>query len=98
MAREFGYRTTLAVPLLREGTAVGTINLRRAEAKPFTDQQVALLPTFADQAVIAVQNVRLFTERGARHGALRVSLEQQPATSELLKAIARSTCSLQPAF
>jgi signal transduction histidine kinase len=62
LARELGFRTVLSVPLLREGTAVGTLNLRRVSANPFTDKQVALLKTFADQAVIAVENVRLFKE------------------------------------
>jgi two-component system, NtrC family, sensor kinase len=92
----FGFRTVLATPLLREGVAIGAIAIRRMEVRPFTDSQIKLLETFADQAVIAIENVRLFQELQARNHDLTEALEQQTATSEILRVIASSPTDIQP--
>ena len=96
MTHEVGIRTLLATPLLREGLALGYILIRRLEARPFSEKQVALLKTFADQAVIAIENVRLFKELQERNRALTEALEQQTATSEILRVIASSPTDIQP--
>jgi two-component system, NtrC family, sensor kinase len=98
IARQHGTRAQLSVPLMREGVAIGTISLRRAEARLFTDRQVALLQIFADQAVIAIENVRLFKELRASNSELKTALDKQTATSDILRVISRSQTDVQPVF
>ena len=97
-ALRLGHRTILAVPLLRENEAIGALAIRRTEVKPFTNKQIELVTTFADQAVIAIENARLFDEVQARTRELSESLEQQTATSEVLKVISSSPGELEPVF
>jgi signal transduction histidine kinase len=98
LAQRFGYRTVLATPLLREGVAIGAIVIRRLDVRPFTDNQIRLLETFASQAVIAIENARLFEAAQARTRELSEALEQQTATSHVLQVISSSPGELQPVF
>jgi GAF domain-containing protein/anti-sigma regulatory factor (Ser/Thr protein kinase) len=104
-ATQYGVESTLAVPLLRNDVALGVIRISRTEIRPFADKQIALLQTFADQAVIAIENVRLFTELQeknqaltAAHAQVTEALEQQTATSEILTVISQSPTDERPVF
>src|SRR5262245_59083958 len=92
------WRAGLAVPMLKDGKPVGAISVAKAEPVPFSERQIQLLTTFADQAVIAIENVRLFEAEQQRTRELTESLEQQTATSEVLRVISSSPGELGPVF
>jgi signal transduction histidine kinase len=98
LADTVGWRSCLSVPMLREGTAIGAIAVARAHASPFSDTQIKLLQTFADQAVIAIENVRLFKELEARNSDLTTALDRQTATSEILRVISQAQTNAQLVF
>jgi signal transduction histidine kinase/CheY-like chemotaxis protein len=98
IADTVGYRSVLFVPMLREGKPIGTVGVSRAERGMFSDRQVSMLQTFADQAVIAIENTRLFNELESRNRDLTESLEQQTATSEILRVISQSKTEVEPVF
>jgi GAF domain-containing protein len=98
VVRDAGWRTILVVPLVREAVALGVISIRRTEVRPFTDKEIALLQTFADQAVIAIENVRLFKELQTSNRELTTALDTQTATSDILGVISRSQTDVQPVF
>ena len=91
----YGHRTILTMPIMRAGEAIGLISVRRTEVRPFAERQVQLLQTFADQAVIAIENARLFEAEQASKRELQESLQQQTATAEVLKVISRAAFDLK---
>src|SRR5262245_21348274 len=95
IAQRYGHRTALGIPLMRDGSAIGCILLRHTVIRPFTDRQIDLLETFADQAVIAIENTRLFEAEQASKRELQEALEQQTATADVLKVISRSALDVQ---
>src|SRR5262245_25181927 len=92
------FRSVLAVPMLRDGVPIGAVTVNRVRSGPFSERQIELLKTFADQAVIAVENVRLFKELEVRNRDLTETLEQQTATAEILRVIPSSPTDVQPVF
>src|SRR5262249_9021533 len=98
LARRLGHRTILTAPLIHAGKAIGAITIRRTEVRSFTDRQIELLKTFADQAVIAIENTRLFEAEQARTRELTEALAHQTATTEILNVISRSPTQVTPVF
>jgi len=98
VARQFGARSHVSIPLLHQGRAIGAIGISRRTLGPFSDRQIALLQTFAEQAVIAIENARQFREQEASNRDLTEALEQQTATSEILRVISSSPTDTQPVF
>src|SRR6266446_1469691 len=92
------FRTIIGIPMLRAGELLGVITIYRHEVRPFTESHIALLETFADQAAIAIENARLLTELQAKNANLTEALEQQTATSEILRVISSSPTDVQPVF
>src|SRR6185295_18740536 len=98
VGRAGGFRAVLAVPMLRDGIPIGAIVVIRGHPGPFSETHIALLQTFANQAVIAVENVRLFTELESRNRDLSDALDRQTATAEILRAISQAQADVQPVF
>src|SRR5262249_52432357 len=96
LAKAMGHRTILSVPLLREGESIGVLALRRTEVNPFSKKQIALLQTFADQAVIAIGNVRLFDEVQAKTHEIEEALRYQTGSANILNVIASSPTDVEP--
>src|SRR4029453_18033213 len=97
-ARLGGYHTRLMLPMVRAGGALGLLGVTREAPTPFSDREVELLQTFADQAVIAIDNVRLFTELQARNKDIGEALERQTATADILRVISHAQTDVQPVF